>query len=103
MMNTLNPVRARMHTVFLALCLPLTVAAVEPTPADQHQMYCAPCHKSTLPGAPNAVYTRPQRRVHSYDQLVPEVRKWVTAAGLRWSDAEVARMATYLNQQYYRY
>jgi len=102
-MNTLNPVRIRLRAVLLALCLPPVAAAAEPAPADQHQTYCVPCHQSALPNAPDALYTRPQRLVRSYAQIAPEVRKWATAAGLRWSDAEVANMAAYLNAQYYRY
>ncbi len=60
------------------------------------QEKCTSCHES-------AVYTRPDRRVHSLQQLSAMVRACNTETGAQWFDDEVDLVIDYLNRQYYKF
>lgn len=57
---------------------------------------CIKCHGSE-------VYTRPDRKVTSRDGLDRQVRRCETALELTWFDEDIADVAGYLNQHYYRF
>ena len=64
--------------------------------ADLVDQYCIKCHGSE-------VYTRTNRKVTSRDGLERQVRRCETALQLRWFDDDIADVAEYLNQQFYRF
>jgi len=67
-----------------------------PNPQALHEQNCLKCHGTE-------VYTRPDRKVTSYDGLSRQVSRCETALGLRWFDEDIAAMTSYLNQNYYRF
>ena len=87
---------------FPALALPLLLGAIhavadEPIDAHAlHQQNCVKCHGTDI-------YTRPDRKVTSYDGLSRQVRRCETALGLRWFDEDIAAMTAYLNRDFYRF
>ncbi|MGE5153142.1 MAG: cytochrome c [Bdellovibrio bacteriovorus] len=85
-----------------ALALPLVLgvnaasgeeAAVDPHAL--HQQNCLKCHGTEI-------YTRPDRKVTSYEGLGRQVRRCETALGLRWFDEDIAAVTGYLNRDFYR-
>ena len=60
-----------------------------------HEQNCIQCHKPDI-------YTRPDRKVTSYEGLGRQVRRCETALGLRWFDEEIDAVTGYLNRDYYR-
>ncbi len=61
--------------------------------ADKH---CIQCHGAE-------VYTRPDRKVNSFDQLKTQVRRCELNLELKWFDDEIDNTTAYLNQEYYRF
>lgn len=57
---------------------------------------CETCHGSDI-------YTRPNRRVHSYSRLEAQVEMCNTMLDVGWFPDEVSAVATYLNQKYYKF
>jgi hypothetical protein len=82
--------------------LVLLLAAPTGAPADVrhgealHGSNCVACHDSGM-------YTRPDRRIHSYEALVVQVNRCETSLGLRWFPKDVSAVAEFLNQRYYRF
>lgn len=60
---------------------------------DEH---CYQCHGTE-------VYTRADRKVESLDALGRQVKRCELALGLKWFDEEIENVATYLNQDYYKF
>lgn len=58
--------------------------------------HCYHCHKTE-------VYTRPDRRVNNFDQLLAQVRRCELSLGLKWFDEEIENASIYLNQEYYHF
>jgi mono/diheme cytochrome c family protein len=90
----------RLAPAALALPLMLALGAARagdeaPDPQALHEQNCVKCHGTE-------VYTRPDRKVTSYDGLGRQVRRCETALGLRWFDDEIAAVTSYLNREYYR-
>lgn len=56
---------------------------------------CGACH-TTEP------HWRDQRLVHSWDDLLAQVRRWQAVAGQNWGAAEVNDVAIFLNERFYR-
>lgn len=66
------------------------------------QQSCDTCHASVHGGKAEAVYTRSTRRVTSPQVLVDQVRLWNSAAGAKWSEAEIQSVVKHLNDAYYK-
>jgi mono/diheme cytochrome c family protein len=64
--------------------------------ADLYRQHCVGCHGSE-------VYTRGDRKVASLEGLHRQVQRCELALGLKWFDEEIADMAAYLNEHYYRF
>jgi hypothetical protein len=85
-------------TLALPLLLALTGAHAGDEAADAHALHqqnCVKCHGPDI-------YTRPDRKVTSYDGLGRQVRRCETALGLRWFDEDIEAVTGYLNREYYR-
>jgi len=81
----------------------LLLATVLPAWAEEapeieatYRQHCTSCHQSE-------VYTRDDRKVTSLDGLHRQVQRCELALGLKWFDDEIADMADYLDNQYYRF
>lgn len=91
------------HRLAAALALPLLlglhgIARAGDEASDAHALHeqnCVKCHGTE-------VYTRPDRKVTSYEGLGRQVQRCETALGLRWFDEDIAEVTRYLNREYYR-
>jgi mono/diheme cytochrome c family protein len=68
-----------------------------------HDANCTACHQSLMAGEANRIYTRPDRRVDSYDELVAQVRRCELNLGLQWLEEDVSNVAAFLNTQHYHF
>jgi mono/diheme cytochrome c family protein len=99
-----------LRTLVLALCAiwPLSSHADPFAGADPDKgkaladKSCVACHDAQF-GDPTRIYTRPERRVKSPDQLLKQVTTCSKAAGTNWSKAEIANVAAYLNRAFYKF
>lgn len=88
--------------VFLALATLLVANAHTAVPGDgTHgqrllQANCTGCHDSS-------VYTRPNRMMHSLDELKHQVEGCGHAAKKEFSSTEVQDLVKYLNDRYYHF
>ncbi len=57
---------------------------------------CTSCHG-------DAVYTRENRRVKTIEALNKQVRRCELSLGLKWFDADIDAVTTYLNDNYYHF
>lgn len=94
---------ARHIGIVPALALPLLLgalpAAAEEAVPDAHALFaqnCTKCHGTE-------VFTRPDRKITSYDGLDRQVRRCESALGLGWSDEQITAMTAYLNRDFYRF
>jgi mono/diheme cytochrome c family protein len=55
---------------------------------------CGVCHTTQA-------HWREKHLVHSWDELVYQVKRWQGMAGQAWSGAEVNDVASYLNDRFY--
>lgn len=85
-----------------ALALPLLLGVNAARGGDEaadphalHEQNCLKCHGTDI-------YTRPDRKVTSYEGLGRQVRRCETALGLRWFDEDIAAVTGYLNRDFYR-
>ncbi|MGQ0656619.1 MAG: cytochrome c [Chromatiales bacterium] len=60
------------------------------------EAHCLHCHNATM-------YTRPDRKVKDLKGLEKQVRRCELALELQWFDEDVADVAAYLNDTYYRF
>lgn len=93
-----SPVRLALAALALPLLLTSHPARAGDEAADAHALHeqnCLKCHGPEI-------YTRPDRKVTSYDGLGRQVRRCETALGLRWFDEDIAAVTGYLNREYYR-
>jgi len=58
--------------------------------------HCNRCHDSRM-------YTRPDRRVKSLQELRTQVRRCELSLGLKWFDQDIDNVAAYLNDTYYQF
>ena len=58
--------------------------------------HCIACHNAQ-------VHWRSKRVAIDWATLKAQVRKWQSAGGLAWSDAEIVEVARYLNALHYRF
>ena len=63
---------------------------------ELHQANCTRCHDA-------AIYTRPDRIVHSYAQLRDRIQLCELSAELGWFEEEVEDVAVFLNSTYYKF
>ena len=68
-----------------------------------HEKNCTACHASLMKGKPTLVYTRPNRRVKSYDGLLAQVRRCVATLGSEWPQRDIENLAAFLNTTYYKF
>jgi mono/diheme cytochrome c family protein len=81
------------------LALPLlavSFTAAADTGEELHDANCTSCHDSS-------VYTREDHRVKDLDALHQQVGRCQTANSLSWSDADIEAVASYLNENYYKF
>ncbi len=85
------------HLLPVILLLPAWAGAGEPSfDAERfHRQHCTACHDS-------GVYTRPDRRVHSRQQLRAQVRRCDASLGIRLFDDDLEALVDYLDRQFYR-
>ncbi|SCZ56332.1 c-type cytochrome [Thiohalomonas denitrificans] len=92
------------------LAFPLSVvlltgtASAEPSEGEElYQENCVACHQRMAGGDGSALYTRDDRRVKSLEGLHSQVNRCKDNLQLRLFDDEVAAIAGYLNERYYRF
>lgn len=68
-----------------------------------YQPNCIACHASLMKGDPARIYTRPDHRIHSYPELITQVRRCSLSQGLQWSQQDIENVAAFLNTQYYKF
>lgn len=64
---------------------------------------CIECHAAKYGGDGSAIYTRDNRKVNTYSQLITQIRNCNTMLGLKWFEDEELHVANYLNQTYYKF
>lgn len=74
---------------------PKTVEA-EATGEMLHEAHCASCHGTE-------VYTRADRRVSSYEQLVSQVARCDANIGSQLFEEDQTKIANYLNDNFYKF
>lgn len=96
----------------LALILTLTAAVASADPfanGDPHagkaltEKSCTACHVSMYGGDGSKIYTRPDRKVNSPEQLKSRIRACNNNSGAGWFPEEEAHVAAYLNATYYHF
>ena len=64
---------------------------------------CAKCHSQRVGGDGSRMYTRPEHKVKSPNQLLTQVRACNTMLNTGWFPEDEENVAAYLNQQYYKF
>lgn len=64
---------------------------------------CVACHARAFDGDASRIYTRQDRRVHSAEQLMAQVRYCNSQLGTGYFPDEEAHIAAYLNKRYYHF
>ena len=64
---------------------------------------CVACNSSKFGGDGSQIYTRPEHRVKSAEQLLRQVTRCSQAANTDWSKRDIADVAAYLNQTFYKF
>ena len=64
---------------------------------------CVTCHSSQFGGDGTRIYTRPDHKIKSAEQLLKRVGVCSQAAKTDWSEQDMADVAAYLNQAFYRF
>ncbi|MDR6536787.1 hypothetical protein [Variovorax soli] len=89
---------ARFPLVALAVFLVLAPAApalAESRGALLYSTHCIACHSEQM-------HWRQKKLVTDWASLKAQVRRWQAEAALDWSDDDVAEVARYLNEEFYR-
>ena len=74
----------------------LDTRAQEPLPGQiLHDTYCVVCHDSR-------VYTREERLARDCREIRAEVRRWQQNIGLKWNDADIESVSSYIAAKFYR-
>lgn len=95
--------------ILLALCaLPAQAASFAQGDATRgKQLFaryeCSNCHEARVGGDGSAIFTRPDRRVRSADDLIVQMERCSGAIGKKLSIQEKQDLAAYLNQTYYHF
>ena len=64
---------------------------------------CNACHAKRYGGDPDAIYLRPDHRVHTPQQLLAQVQTCSTQLNKAYFPEEEAHVAAYLNLRYYHF
>lgn len=64
---------------------------------------CSSCHESKVGGDGSAIFTRPNRRVTSTDNLIEQMVRCSGAIGATLTEQEKQDLAAHLNQTYYHF
>ncbi|HHB12020.1 MAG TPA: cytochrome c [Chromatiales bacterium] len=90
-----------------ALCagasLPVSQAADAGRGKQLHDKHCIDCHSGMVGGDGTLLYTRKNRRVHSYDALIKQINRCDQSLGLKWFPEDVRDVAAYLNREFYKF
>ncbi len=112
-MNTANR-KSRLAAATWLACLSLFAAAIA-AHADPFakgvpgkgealaEKSCVACHRSMFGGDGSKIYTRPDRKVRTPEQLLSRIRTCNTNAGANWYPEEEMHVAAYLNLRYYHF
>ncbi len=68
-----------------------------------HDSTCVSCHVRMTGGDGSVLYTRPDRKVTSFDKLESQVRRCDANLQTRWFDDDIHNVVEYLNQAYYKF
>lgn len=91
--------------LFLALIATPALAADKADPKigkTLHDKSCVGCHVSKFGGDGSKMYTRPDHKVQTLDQLTARVRACNNNVGAHWFPEEEAHVAAYLNATFYQ-
>ncbi|MGE3450745.1 MAG: cytochrome C [Burkholderiales bacterium] len=84
----------------LALCALLAGTGAAAADARRgrilYEAHCGSCHAESVHG-------RESRAAANYEAVRGWVRRWAANLSLRWTDEEVADVASHLNERYYRF
>jgi hypothetical protein len=93
--------------VILASLLTLSVSNVLAADLKRgkqlHDQNCMSCHREIMTGAANGIYTREQRRIENWPDLLKQVGRCNENLDLPWPDDEVHDVARYLNTKFYHF
>lgn len=81
--------------MLLAIGLTTQAAAAQQRGEMLYQAHCVACHTVQI-------HWRAQRLVWNWSSLLQQVRRWQDNAALAWTERDIADVAHYLNQRYYR-
>lgn len=95
-----------MKTMLIALgllaSLPVLADNADPKAGKPlHDKSCIACHASRFGGDGSAIYTRPDHKVTSRQQLEARVKTCNNNVGTGWFPEEEAHVAAYLNATFY--
>lgn len=68
-----------------------------------HDKTCIKCHSDMFGGDGSKMYTRPDHKVKTAQQLAARISACNANVGAGWFPEEEAHVAAYLNQQYYKF
>ena len=68
-----------------------------------HDKHCISCHSGMVGGDGTLLYTRKNRRVKSFDELIAQINRCDQSLGLQWFPDDVQDVAAYLNQAFYKF
>src|SRR4051812_33127732 len=96
----------------VAVAAPVQAAGAQPEPfaegdAAQGKVLverdCVACNARRMPGHPEQMYLRPDRRVKTPQQLLAQVRYCNTELGANYFPDDEANVAAHLNATYYHF
>lgn len=70
---------------------------------ELHEENCIACHARMFDGDATQIYTREDRMIGSLDGLHSQVQRCETQLGLRWFEDDIEAVATYLNDEFYKF
>ena len=94
MLSSPNAARAAVFAMLCTTAWPLF--AQSPSRGELlYSAHCVECHTAQM-------HWRDKSIVSDWASLQAQVRRWQATAGLAWSEADIAEVARYLNQNVYR-
>jgi cytochrome c5 len=94
-MSRLRPLLLVVLPQAAALYSPLAPTADSARGRQLAEANCMVCHD-------NSIYVRPDRKAKDFTALGQQIRQGEQALGLGWTDGDVADVAAWLDQQYYK-
>jgi len=68
-----------------------------------HDKSCTSCHVGMFGGDGSKMYTRPEHKIKTAQQLAARISACSANTGAGWFPEDEAHVAAYLNQQYYKF